>query len=1626
MTNPPAQAMTLQAALQQAVEHHRAGRLHEAEQLYRAILQKNPAESDANHNLGLIAVHVGRHDVALGHFKAALEALPQQEQYLQSYAGTLIACSRFAQAMNVLQKAMQQGARSAALQVLYETAEAALSATGASTTVFSQQDAENLFSLFNAGRHIEAETLARQQLEHYPESGFLWKVLGASLQMQGKDALPALHKAVALLPGEADGHNNLGVAFQRMGRHAEAAASSLRALQLNPAFAEAHRNLGTALYALRELEQAAASYRRALAIKPDLDTWVNLGVTLRDLGQHQHALAAFSEAEKFKPDSAVVHNHMANALLELGQIDAAATHYRRAISLDPQFAFALNSLGNLLQSQHHCEEAEALYRQALAARPEYAEAHNNRGVALRELARYDEAIASFERAIACKANFVEAYSNLGSALLDAGRVDDAIASCRKAVQLNTDFAEAHSNLGHVLHVGRRYDEALACFLRALEINPNFADAHSNLGALQRDMGKLEAALESCRRALQLKPGFIDAHSNLLFSSNYLATQEPAALLADARRFGAAAAQGAHPFTSWPNLPDAKRTLRLGMVSGDLYNHPVGFFLDQTIAALAEECGGRLDIFAYSNRVESDALTERIKSHCAAWRNVVGMSDRKLAQQIREDGIDILLDLSGHTSNNRLAMFAWKAAPIQASWLGYFATTGLDAIDYLIADPWTLPPSEEKFFTEKIWRLPETRLCFSAPDIALDVAPLPAHGNGSITFGCFNNLSKINDAVVALWCDILDAIPDSRLFLKNMQFGEPGARQAAAERFAARGIDAARLILEGPSSREQYLRSYDRIDIALDPFPYTGGTTTAEALWMGVPVLSLAGQRFLSRQGAGLLANAGLPGWVAKNTVQYIALAVSHAADIEQLSALRKNLRGRVLASPIFDAGRFAIHFETMLRNMWRSWCKQQRALATPESNPRVASEPTQQETDHLIALFHAGRHAEVERAALQILAEHPDSGVTWKVYGAALQLLGKDALAALRKAVALSPGDAYACNNLALALMERRQIGESIHWYRRALQIAPDMPEAHSNLGNALQALGDAEQAAASCRRALALKPDYAEALSNLGNALRDLKQLDEAVASCRKALTINPNLAPAWSNLGNALRDQRNVPEAIDCYQRALQVNPRMTDARHNLGLAFHGQGKFEAAIGCHHQVLQADPAYPDIYSDIANSQRELGNYDEAIVCYRKALELKPDSLEVRGDMLFTLNYQADVARETVIAEARRYGEVASRRARPYSKWGSNLDNARRLRIGFVSGDLHAHPVGYFIEGICAALANDFSASLELIGYPTRSVNDAVSNRIRSCCAAWYPAQDLTDEQLAAQIHNDRIDILFDLSGHTLHNRLPVFAWKPAPIQVCWLGYVATSGLAAMDYYLADAYAAPASQDAQFLEKVWRMPESMVCLTPPSLDLPVTAPPALTNGFVTFGSFNNLAKVSDLVIRLWSQILHSVPGSKLLLNTRQLGDPALCETTWRRFATQGIARERVMLEFVTPRANSLAAYSRIDIALDPFPYNGGTTTAEALWMGVPVLTLAGERLVARMGASQLSNAGLADWIAMDMDDYVAKARALADVPTLATLRAGLRRRVLESPLFDAPRFAAHLDSALRAMWMNWCNAHGQ
>ncbi|MDD5249700.1 MAG: tetratricopeptide repeat protein [Rhodocyclaceae bacterium] len=585
-------------------------------------------------------------------------------------------------------------------------------------------------------------------------------------------------------------------------------------------------------------------------------------------------------------------------------------------------AEACKDRGNAHLANGELDAALACYRQAVDIDPGYAEGHNNLGAALLQQGRNDEAIACCRRALALKPDLVQPHVNLGNAYKNQGRKDQAIACFHAALSRNADLPEVHNNLGLLLLERGRLDDALVCFGKALALAPDLAPAHNNMGMAAADQGRLDDAYVHYQKALVLRPDYAEAMSNFLLTTQYDASYSPLAIYEEHLRFGERFETPRR--NAWPRHDNDRapgRRLKIGFVSGDFRAHPVGYFMENVLAHLDPRA---LDVSLYPTSPEADELTRRLRDGGVCWRPLHGLSDDDAARRIGADGIDILVDLSGHTADNRLLVFARKPAPIQVSWL-YFSTTGLQSMDYLLCDRHVMPPTAEAFLTEAPWRLPDSYLCFTPPREDVAIGELPARQNGHVTFGCFNNLTKANEAVVRCWAQILRTVADSRLFLKSRQLNDAATRSAVVGRFGAQGIDAGRLILEGSSPRVDYLASYNRVDIALDPFPFPGGTTTVEALWMGVPVLSRAGDRFISRAGESILRTAGLPDWIARDDADYVAKAASFAAAAENLAQLRSTLRPRFLASPLCDAPRFARNLEAAFRGMWKAYVEGDRA-----------------------------------------------------------------------------------------------------------------------------------------------------------------------------------------------------------------------------------------------------------------------------------------------------------------------------------------------------------------------------------------------------------------------------------------------------------------------------------------------------------------------------------------------------------------------------------------------------------------------------------------------------------------------------------------------------------------------------
>lgn len=827
------------------------------------------------------------------------------------------------------------------------------------------EDADAWFMLSSVNGMLgdieEAGNCSRRAIALRPDHVQAHINLGNVLVHQGKreEALTQYQTALEHSRDNPAIHNNLGYLLFILGRLGEAEAHYRAAIRCNPKLVEAYLNLGNVQVVNKAYADAVGNFRRALAINPSHPR-------INDIKRHAPVLAQGVPSEQAKdlfrelcdaaPTEATWWYYLGSVCGMTGDFPAAEHQLRKAVALDPNYGDAYIDLGNALYHQSKYDEALTEYRNALRLSPDQARLHNNLGYVLSEMGRYAEAEESYEAAIRIDPNVAEVYYGLATAQWRRGELVKAADSLRQAIRLKPEFAGAHNDLGNVLYALRQIDEAVEHWRRAVELNPDDVAGRTNLGIgltergdlaaasatfekalqLQPDLatvyanlvplrnlqGRPEEALECARKTLELDPHNADIGSSLLMTIHYLPRNSAKDFLEASLKWAAVHAAAAQPLGPHLNSPDAQRRLRVGYVSGDFFSHPVGYFLEPV---LEHRDRSAYEVVCYYNNTREDDQTRRLRQSSDRWIDVARMSADELARQIYEDRVDILVDLSGHTALNCLPSFAYRPAPVQATWLGYFDTTGLEAMDYIIADRLVIPPEDEQYYVERVERLPDSYLCFSEPHYPIEVSTLPALSAGRITFGGFHMAAKLRPAVIACWAKILRALPDTQLFLRYKGFQDDELCNRYRDLFAEHGVEPERVRFFGSAPRRELLTAYREVDIALDPFPYTGGTTTAEALWMGVPVITLCGKGFVSRVASTILSVAGLDEFVADTEEDYVRKAVELASDLDRLSALRADLRRRILKSPLFDGPAFAAALEALYRRIWQRWCRPRAA-----------------------------------------------------------------------------------------------------------------------------------------------------------------------------------------------------------------------------------------------------------------------------------------------------------------------------------------------------------------------------------------------------------------------------------------------------------------------------------------------------------------------------------------------------------------------------------------------------------------------------------------------------------------------------------------------------------------------------
>jgi predicted O-linked N-acetylglucosamine transferase (SPINDLY family) len=724
-----------------------------------------------------------------------------------------------------------------------------------------------------------------EAIVHAPNIARLHFARGQVLATQQRfaDAVRAYERVLALDAPSADLLFAMGAALQALADYPRAIDVYTRTVDLEPAHVDALNNLGNCYRQQHAFDDAENAYRRALAIQPrDANALTNLGALLQARGRIDAAVALLEAAVSAAPDSCYALLNLSVALLERRDFAQAATLLARVLEIDANFPEAAYNLGNALHALGKTRDASSLYRRAIAHNPAHA----------------------------------DAYSNLGNVCKELGDAAGAAEAFDKAIELRPDFVAAHNNAAMLMRTLGRIDEAEMRLRRALEIDPHYSVTYNNLGTVLKDAGRIDDGIACYREALRCDPENIVAHSNLTYALTFSA-EDPQAPLDECRRWSLqheARYRAAHRPHAQESDRDRTRRLRIGYVSPDFRNHCQALFMTPL---LSHHDHTRFEIYCYASIARPDEITDRLASHADVWRDVRALDDDQLAQQIRDDRIDILLDLTMHMADARPLLFARKPAPVQIAWLAYPGTTGIDAIDYRLTDPWLDPPGTDRHYSERSIRLADSFWCYDPMTDAPAVNPLPALEKGYLAFGCLNNPCKLTDHTLQLWRAVLRETGTARLLLMAPQ---GAARARLIERLALPDIDSDRVRFVPFQSRADYLRTYHEIDIGLDTFPYNGHTTSLDACWMGVPVVTRVGATAVGRAGLSQSMNLGLAELAAHSDAQFVDIAVQLAHDWPRIARLRDGLRARITASPLMDGARFAVQVEAAYRTAWERWC----------------------------------------------------------------------------------------------------------------------------------------------------------------------------------------------------------------------------------------------------------------------------------------------------------------------------------------------------------------------------------------------------------------------------------------------------------------------------------------------------------------------------------------------------------------------------------------------------------------------------------------------------------------------------------------------------------------------------------
>ncbi|MBF0193438.1 MAG: tetratricopeptide repeat protein [Magnetococcales bacterium] len=720
-------------------------------------------------------------------------------------------------------------------------------------------------------------------------------------------------------PAHSYAINLLGLIAQKLNRHDLAIEQFEKAIVVDSNVALFYYNLGISFNSLGLLEDAVEAQKKALLIDPNYTEALNsLGSLFVEVGSFTKAVESLKKAITINPNYAYAHYNIANALVKQGKVDDAVSSYQKAISLNPNFAEAYNNFGIVLQEQKKHKEAAISYQKAVSINPNFADALSNLGNALLEIGELDAAVLNCKKAIAIKANYADAYCNLGNAQLKLENLDEAANSFKKAISINPNFAAAYYNLGVVFHKQIKFAEAISCNQKAIAIQPKFANAYCNIGFIYTDQSRYDDAIFNYQKAMEIEPENASIHSNYILCIDLFSGVETDLFQIERKNWVKQHAEPLGAFdTNFNNIPEISKKLKIGYVGADFLDHSAAHIFGDMLLNYDEN---KFDIFCYVGNIVEDKITEQFKKKVTSWQLTTALDDATLANKIKTDGIDILVDLAGHSKGNRLLTFARKPAPIQISAWGYPHGTAMAAMDYIFADPIFIPYSERKKYSEDIIDL--SCVIHLTPHANYpEVTEPPVLKNGYITFGGFNRLEKNSYEVYLLWVKILQRLPQAKLLMKTLKLESSEIKKEIENFFAANGIDKNRLILIGKTTHQEHLQIHKMVDIMLDPFPHNGGMTTLESVRMGVPVLTCEKETRCPTS-ASILHVMGLDEWRVKDKPGFLEKAVEFASDTDKLKTLRQQMRNRFDKSVLGNSKLYTSQVEAVYRKLWEKWCEE--------------------------------------------------------------------------------------------------------------------------------------------------------------------------------------------------------------------------------------------------------------------------------------------------------------------------------------------------------------------------------------------------------------------------------------------------------------------------------------------------------------------------------------------------------------------------------------------------------------------------------------------------------------------------------------------------------------------------------